>query len=254
MGIIASSLSRRDAAVKPIPRRDRGTTEEYEVMFFEEERLGPAALEARGDRFMSIGRHRRGWSPDISRLFEEAATSYVLAEKWRKAAQAFSEQARYDLQFGDEGELSAASALLRCAKCYNQIEEKEAGEIAATKHALEKAIALFVKKNNLHLAATSCVDLAEFYTEHQQLHNALYSYEQAADYYGANRRRNRHCRFKANLLRFTLANQEMLRVKGLVHIKDYKRRSGIYIKSSDPDWRARVRSLFDSTSIVQPWM
>jgi hypothetical protein len=46
MGIIASSLSRRDAAVKPIPRRDRGTTEEYEVMFFEEERLGPAALEA----------------------------------------------------------------------------------------------------------------------------------------------------------------------------------------------------------------
>jgi hypothetical protein len=83
MGIIASSLSRRDAAVKPIPRRDRGTTEEYEVMFFEEERLGPAALEARGDRFMSIGRHRRGWSPDISRLFEEAATSYVLAEKCR---------------------------------------------------------------------------------------------------------------------------------------------------------------------------
>ena len=49
----------------------------------------------------------------------------------------------------------------------------EAGEIAATKHALEKAIALFVKKNNLHLAAVSWVDLAEFYMEHQLLHNAL---------------------------------------------------------------------------------
>ena len=53
----------------------------------------------------------------------------------------------------------------------------EAGEIAANKHALEKAIALFVKKNNLHLAAASCVDLAKFYMEHQQLQNALDSYE-----------------------------------------------------------------------------
>ena len=99
----------------------------------------------------------------------------------------------------------------------------EAGEIAATKHALEKAIALFVKKNNLHLAAVSCVDLAEFYMEHQLLHNALDSYEQAADYYSTNGRRNRYCRFQANLLRFTLANKEMLHVKGMLPIKDYKR-------------------------------
>lgn len=159
-----------------------------------------------------------------------------------------------DLQFGDAGELSAASALLRCGKCYTQIEEKEAGEIAATKHALEKAIALFVKKNNLHLAAVSCVDLAEFYMEHQLLHNALDSYEQAADYYSTNRRRNRYCRFQANLLRFTLANEEMLHVKGMLPIKDYKRKYGKYIKSSDPDWHAQVRDLFSSTSILQPWM
>ena len=80
MGIVASLL-RRYAAVEPIPRRDKGT-EEYEVMFFEE-RLGPAALEARGDRFISSGRLRLGWSLAISRVFEEAATSYVLAEKCR---------------------------------------------------------------------------------------------------------------------------------------------------------------------------
>jgi hypothetical protein len=55
---------------------------------------------------------------------------------------------------------------------------------------LEKAIALFVKKNDLHLAAISCVELALFYMEHQQLQNAMDSYQQAADYYGADRRRN----------------------------------------------------------------
>ena len=71
MGIIASLL-RRYAAVEPIPRRDKGM--EYEVMFFEEERIGPGALEARGDRFISSGRLRL-------RVFEEAAYSYVLAEK-----------------------------------------------------------------------------------------------------------------------------------------------------------------------------
>ena len=79
MGIIASLL-RRYAAVEPIPRRDKGT-EEYEVMFFEEERIGPGALEARGDRFISSGRLRLRWSLAISRVFEEAAYSYVLAEK-----------------------------------------------------------------------------------------------------------------------------------------------------------------------------
>ncbi|OEL14701.1 hypothetical protein BAE44_0024279 [Dichanthelium oligosanthes] len=94
------------------------------MMFFGEERLGPAALDARGDRLMSSARRRQGWSFAISRDFRGAAYSYVLAENWRKAAQAFSELAAYDLQFGGEHELSAASALLRSAKCYGQIEDK----------------------------------------------------------------------------------------------------------------------------------
>ncbi|CAO2046882.1 unnamed protein product [Urochloa humidicola] len=231
-------------------------------MSLEEEGLGPAVLEARGDRLLSSGRclrlRLRGWSRVglVSWGFEAAAYAYVLAENWRKAAMAFSEQAAYDLQFGDEHELTAASALLRSAKCYAQIEDKEESEVAATKHALEKAIALFVKKNNLRLAAKSCVELAEFYMDHEQLDNAADSYEQAADYYGANRRRNRHCRFKANLLRFTFAHEEVLCAMGMVPVKDdCKRRSYRHIKSSDPDWRARVHELFSSTSIMQqPWM
>ncbi|CAL4886271.1 unnamed protein product [Urochloa decumbens] len=246
MGTV-SSLLRRDAGVEPIPRCEA-------VMPLEEEGLGPAALEARGNRFLSSGRRLRGWSCAVSRDFEEAAYAYVLAENWRKAAQAFSEQAAYDLQFGDEHELTAASALLRSAKCYAQIEDEEEGGIAATQHALEKAIALFVKKNNLRLAATSCEELAEFYLEHEQLLNASDFFEQVADYYGANRRCNRHCRFKANLLRFTLANEEILCANGMVPVNDCKRRSSRHIKSSDPDWRAQVREMFSSTSIIQPWM
>ncbi|CAN6279445.1 unnamed protein product [Urochloa humidicola] len=224
-------------------------------MPLEEEGLEPAALEARGDRFLSRGRRLRGWSCAVSRVYEEAAHAYILAENWRKAALAFSEQAAYDLQFGDEHELTAASALLRSAKCYAQIEDKEEGEIAATQHALEKAIVLFVKKNNLRLAATSCVELAWFYMERQQLLNASDSYEEAAHYYGANRRRNRHCRFKATLLRFTVANEEVLCANGMVPVKDCKRRSSRHIKSSDPDWREQVRQMFSSTSIrPRPWM
>ncbi|CAL4967894.1 unnamed protein product [Urochloa decumbens] len=249
-----SSLLRRDAAVKPIPRCEEGK-EEHKVKPLEEEGLGPAALEARGDRFLSSGRRLRGWSCAVSRVFEEAAYAYVLAENWRKAAQALSEQAAYDLQFGDEHELTAASALLRSAKCYAQIEDKEEEEIAAAKHALEKAIALFVKKNNLRLAATSCVELARFYLDRQQLLNASDFYEQAAYYYGANRRRNRYCRFKANLLRFTAVDEQVLCANGMVPVKDCKRRSSRHIKSSDPDWRVQVRLLFSSTSIIQrPWM
>ncbi|RLN36002.1 alpha-soluble NSF attachment protein-like [Panicum miliaceum] len=252
MGTV-SSLLRRGAAVKPIPRCEEGKQAVYAVMSLqEEEGLGP---EARGDWFMSSGRRQRGWSCAVSRAFEAAAYAYVLAENWRKAALTFSEQAAYDLQFGDEHELTAASALLRSAKCYFQIEDKEEGEFAATKHALKKAIALFVKKNNLLLAAKSCVELAELYLQHHQLRNASDSYEQAADYYGANRRRNRYCRFKANLLRFTAANEEVLCAMGMVPVKECKRRSSRHIKSSDPDWRARVRHLFSSTSIIQqPWM
>ncbi|KAF8704141.1 hypothetical protein HU200_031634 [Digitaria exilis] len=110
------------------------------------------------------------------------------------------------------------------------------------------------RKNNLRLAATSCRELAEFYTEHQQLLHASDFYEQAADYYGANRRSKRFCRFKAKLLRFTLANEEMLCAIGMVPLKDCKRRSSKHIKSSDPDWGAQVSQLFSSTSTIQPWM
>lgn len=74
MGTVASSSRRRCAAAKPIPSR--------EVEEFEEEKLGPAALELRGDRFMASGRRRRqGWSLAISHDFEAAAYSYILAEK-----------------------------------------------------------------------------------------------------------------------------------------------------------------------------
>jgi hypothetical protein len=144
----------------------------------------------------------------------------------------------------------ATGVVLICALTRPRSCPDEGEVAAATKQALEKAIKLFVKKSDLHLAATSCEELAQFYMEHQQLQNAMDSYQQAADYYGADRRRNRHCRFKVNLLRFTLANQEMLRVKGLPPL-DYKRRFQLYIKSSDPDWRAQVRNLFSSTSITQ---
>jgi hypothetical protein len=52
-------------------------------MFFEEERLGPAALEARGDRCMASGRRRQLWNFAISNDYEDAACAYILAENCR---------------------------------------------------------------------------------------------------------------------------------------------------------------------------
>uniref|UniRef100_K3YY73 Uncharacterized protein n=1 Tax=Setaria italica TaxID=4555 RepID=K3YY73_SETIT len=208
--------------------RNKEGTGEYKVMSFKEERLGPADLDARGDRCMSTARRRRGWSFAVSWGFEEAAYSYVLAENCRLCLSPYSpEKSSTRIQragrlrppgllramFSDERELNAASALLRSARCYMQIEDKEEGEVAATKHALEKAVALLVKKNHLCLAATGCVELAQFYMLHQQLQNALDSYEQAADYYGAYRRANRYCRFKANMKKYLLLLAKPCRIE-----------------------------------------
>jgi len=43
------------------------------------------------------------------------------------------------------------------------------GAIAATKLALDKALALFVKRNDLEMAAVSCEELAELHVEQREL-------------------------------------------------------------------------------------
>ena len=150
------------------------------------------------------------------------------------------------MQLGDEH--SAASALLRSAKCYAWIHEEgnnalffcpnsttrvvglcvltrsrpsvdtraDEGAIAATKLALDKALALFVKRNDLEMAAVSCEELAELHVEQRELQTALDFFEKAADYYGSNLC-SRSCRFEAGRLRFLLDNKET------------------YLQSSDPD-------------------
>uniref|UniRef100_A0ACD5TNB3 Uncharacterized protein n=1 Tax=Avena sativa TaxID=4498 RepID=A0ACD5TNB3_AVESA len=137
--------------------------------------------------------------------FNGTAFSHARAKNWREAALAFGEQAAYDLKLGDE--LSAASALLRSAKCYTWIHDQDEGAVPATELALQQALALFVKGKDLRMAAITCVDLAELYTEQQELHKASDFFEQAAAYYGSNRR-SRWCKFEADRLRYVLDKKE----------------------------------------------
>ncbi|RLM78358.1 hypothetical protein C2845_PM12G22660 [Panicum miliaceum] len=155
--------------------------------------------------------------------FNETAFSHVQAKNWREAALAFGEQAAYDLKLGDEQ--SAASALLLSAKCYAWIHDEDEGAIAATKLALDKALALFLKRDDLEMAAASCVELAELYVEQRELQTALDFFEKVAGYYGSNRR-SRRCRFEAGRLRFLLAKKET------------------YRQSPDPDWRSQLYEVF----------
>jgi hypothetical protein len=99
------------------------------------------------------------------------------------------------------------------------------GAIAATKLALDKALALFLKRNDLQMAAASCVQLAELYVEQRELQTASDFFEKAAGYYGSNRR-SRRCRFEAGRLRFLLANKET------------------YRQSPDPDVRSQLYEVF----------
>ncbi|CAN6279446.1 unnamed protein product [Urochloa humidicola] len=137
--------------------------------------------------------------------FKETAFSHVHAKNWREAALAFGEQAACDLKLGDEP--SAASALLHSAQSYAWIHEEDEGSVAATKHALDQAIALFVKLNDLRMAAFCCVELAEMYVEQGELQTASDFFEKAAGYYGSNRD-STYCRYEADRIRFLLAQKE----------------------------------------------
>ncbi|OEL17742.1 hypothetical protein BAE44_0021239 [Dichanthelium oligosanthes] len=152
----------------------------------------------------------------------------IYAKNWREAALAFGEQAAHDLKLGYE--LSAASALLRSAKCYAWIHDEDEEAIAATKLALDRALASFVKRNDLQMAAVTCVELAELYVEQRELQTASDFFEKAADYYGSDRH-SRHCRFEADRLRFLLAKKET------------------YGRSSEPDWHSQLYEAF-ATSIM----
>lgn len=56
--------------------------------------------------------------------------------------------------------------------------------MAAIKLALQKAVSLFAKNNDMQSAATCCKELAEFHEEQRELHAAVHCFLQAKDYYG----------------------------------------------------------------------
>ncbi|RLN33786.1 hypothetical protein C2845_PM03G02670 [Panicum miliaceum] len=169
-------------------------------------------------RRLATGGGRRGHEPiprreeeerEVMRAaakgFKETAFSHVHAKNWREAALAFGEQAACDLKLGDE--LSAASALLHSAQSYAWIHEEDEGSVAATKLALDQALALFVKLNDLQMAAVSCVELAELYVEQGELQTASDFFDKAADYYGSDRQ-SQHCRYEAGRIRHLLDHKE----------------------------------------------
>ncbi|XP_051230674.1 uncharacterized protein [Lolium perenne] len=257
MGTSASSLLHR----RPVRRHgykslpDRHDEEEKqekheEFIFFEEERQGPAALEARGAMLRDRARRREGTVFDTGKDLRESALCYLVALNWGKAGLAFAEQAMYGLELGDGP--GAATALLRSAKCYVEMEHMSQNNVAFVERALEEATALFVKAGDLELAAVSCLELAEFYMDRQDLGSALDLYEQAAEYCrrmgGGHLEGWRQCTYKAKVVRNLLHNEDALRLQGVLPVEDYKRKSAGYIRLSDPDWRLRVSELYLSTT------
>ncbi|BAB85246.1 hypothetical protein [Oryza sativa Japonica Group] len=210
----------RRRGYEPITRRGGEEEEEaapaYEPAMFEEEGLEPDELEARGDRLMARG-HRRAsswWFTSfkhdtafaIAEDFRMASLSYVLAKNWRKAAAAFGNEAIQRLKRrSPPAELVAAVALLASARCYRKIQDNaDEGEVAAIKLALQKAVSLFTKNNDMQSAATCCKELAEFHEEQRELHAAVHCFLQAKDYYGSGPNPNeqgvRYCRAIGSLV------------------------------------------------------
>ncbi|KAL6614301.1 hypothetical protein ACP70R_036571 [Stipagrostis hirtigluma subsp. patula] len=209
-------------------RREEEGVEEYEAAMFEEEGLGPEALEARGDRFTAAARRRSSsrWfrvskggddaALAVAHDFKEAALSYVLAANWRKAAPAFGNQAVQILKVHPDRKLHlhAAFALLRAARCYAKIPDKDKGELVAAKLGFEKAIQLYTEGEDWSKAATCCRELADFYEEQKEWHNALHYFEEAADYYGATTDCNgyyrRYCNDKARKMGCIIARAKLM--------------------------------------------
>ncbi|CAM0958029.1 unnamed protein product [Alopecurus aequalis] len=255
MGTSASSLLHQHPARRRgyelLPGRpDDEEEKQEEFIFFKEEKQGPAALEARGLMLRHRAERRQGTVSAIRKDLKDAALCYLAALNWRKAGTAFAQQALYDLDIGDGP--GAATALLRSAKCYVQMEHKNQNQLDHVEEALEMATELFVKGDDLELAAASCLELAEFYMDRQDLRSALDRFKEAADY--SHRAGHlecwRHCGYKANLVRHMLRKEGAPRREGV-----YKTRSAGYIRSSDPDWRLRVSELYLSTThrvVVRP--
>ncbi|XBH79508.1 hypothetical protein VPH35_105466 [Triticum aestivum] len=227
-----------------IPRHDEGQKKEEErtsirrhnvedILLFEEERQGPAALEARGRMLRTRARCQASVFTTWKDL-RDSALCYLLALNWREAALGFSEQAKYELRRGDERR--AATALLRSAKCYNEIEDKREDEVAYVKRALEEATTLFDRTGERRLASGSCEELADF--KKKDLRGAGYCTCDGV---------RGHLELKADVVRFLLRDEEALRRQGVLPFKDYKRRTAGYIRSSDPDWHSKVSKLYNST-------
>ena len=69
----------------------------------------------------------------------------------------------------------------------------DAEEVVATRLALEKAFELFDRTEDRLLAATSCLELAEFNMDQHDLWSASDWFDQAAEYYDSTRE-SRYCR------------------------------------------------------------
>uniref|UniRef100_A0A0D9YGC0 Uncharacterized protein n=1 Tax=Oryza glumipatula TaxID=40148 RepID=A0A0D9YGC0_9ORYZ len=209
----------RRRGYEPITRRgdeEEAAAPAYEAAMFEEEGLEPDELEARGDRLMARGHRRTSswWFTSfkhdtafaIAEDFRMAGLSYVLAKNWRKAAAAFGNEAIQRLKRrSPPADLVAAVALLASARCYRKIlDNADEGEVAAIKPALQKAVSLFAKNNDMRSAATCCKELAEFHEEQRELHAAVHCFLQAKDYYGSGPNPNeqgvRYCRAIASLV------------------------------------------------------
>ncbi|XP_044424950.1 uncharacterized protein [Triticum aestivum] len=86
-------------------------------------------------------------------------------------------------------------------------------EVEYVEQALEEATTLFARTGDLQLAATSCLELAEFYMDQQDLRGALRTFRRAAGYCGY---KHRNCGHKADVVGSLLRDEEALRRWGVL--------------------------------------
>ncbi|KAM7506729.1 hypothetical protein LguiA_017182 [Lonicera macranthoides] len=135
---------------------------------------------------------------DATDLFEKSANSFKLAKSWDQAGAIYVKLANCHLKLDSKHE--AANAYADAGHCYKKTNSKECISC------LEQSVNLFLEIGRLNMSARYYKEIAEICEQDQNLEQAIYYYEKAADLFqsedvttSANQCRQKIAQFAAQL-------------------------------------------------------
>ncbi|KAM7506719.1 hypothetical protein LguiA_017172 [Lonicera macranthoides] len=135
---------------------------------------------------------------DAADLFEKSANSFKLAKSWDQAGAIYVKLANCHLKLDSKHE--AANAYADAGHCYKKTNSKECISC------LEQSVNLFLEIGRLNMSARYYKEIAEICEQDQNLEQAIYYYEKAADLFqsedvttSANQCRQKIAQFAAQL-------------------------------------------------------